>query len=84
MPAIERVILWLEEMRGWALAGNSLLAPHTVPRIDRLMLLSQHVIIKANQLERAAREDHAMFIEFSKWIKYGKCSTRSSSRVTGG
>lgn len=71
MPSIERVILWLDEMRGWALAGNSLLAPDAVSRIDRLILLSQHVILKASQLERAAREDYGMFVEFAKWIKYG-------------
>lgn len=71
VPAAERILLWLEDMKGWALTEGGPLRRDDIEQIRDLILIAQQLIMKTGHLERAAGSEHALFAEFCKFIKLG-------------
>lgn len=72
-PSLERIILWLEEIRGWALCGPNYLEGFTldVKAVEAAIKQAQEALMASAHLEQAAVNDERLFVEFAKWMKFG-------------
>lgn len=72
------MLLWLEDMKGWALSSSSAGPTKSTPlqnsdlaELETLILLAQQLIMKTGHLERAAGSEQSIFGEFCKFVKLG-------------
>lgn len=73
VPAAERIVLWLEQMKGWSMTVRDPFdSKLDKAEIDQLIALAQQLIMKSSQLERAAGVEEHEFVEFHKFLKYGE------------
>ncbi|KAL7415568.1 anaphase-promoting complex, cyclosome, subunit 4-domain-containing protein [Mrakia frigida] len=71
LPAFERIILLLNEMRGWSLWRSKYgsLALQSA-ELQRAINLTRYAAFRVRELEREAAEEGRRFTEFAKWLRY--------------